>query len=141
MEQQSPAKRGSKEKRSAVVYQRELMLAMLVYVVLLVGAIRLARPMDDGVLRTALLLSPMIGFGLMLRAIIRHVARIDEYQRLRLLESFSIAMAITGAVSFSYGFLETAGFPQQSMFWVWVVMGVSWGAVGCVRGLLERRAS
>ena len=141
MEQQYPAKRSLKEQRTYGVYRRELMVAMVVYAVLLVGAIRLARPLDEGVLRTALLVSPIIGFGLMIRAIIRHVARIDEYQRLRMLESFSIAMAITGAVSFSYGFLETAGFPKQSMFWVWVVMGVSWGLVGCVRGLLERRAS
>jgi hypothetical protein len=131
-------KRGLKEKRSNGVYLREMGVSIAVYIVLLVGAIRLARPMDEGVLRTVLLVSPMIGFGLMIRAIIRHVARIDEYQRLRLLESFSIAMAITGAVTFTYGFLETAGFPKVSMFSVWMVMGASWGLVGAVRGLRER---
>ena len=134
-------KRGSKEKQAFGAYRRELMVAITVYIVLLFGAIRLARPMEDSVLRTLLLVSPMIGFGLMIRAIIRHVARIDEYQRLRMLESFSVAMAITGAVTFTYGFLETAGFPKVSMFSVWIVMGVSWGLVGCVRGLLERKAA
>lgn len=114
------------------------MVAIAVYIVLLVGAIRLARPMDEGVLRTLALVSPMIGFGLMIRAIIRFVARIDEYQRMRMLETFSIAMAITGAVTFTYGFLETAGFPKISMFAVWMVMGVSWGVVGGVRRLLDR---
>ncbi|WP_426197434.1 hypothetical protein [Massilia sp. DWR3-1-1] len=131
-------KQGLKEKRNGGVYLREMGLSITVYIVLLVGAIRLARPMDEGVLRTVLLVSPMIGFGLMIRAIIRHVARIDEYQRLRMLESFSIAMAITGAVTFTYGFLETAGFPKVSMFSVWIVMGASWGLVGAVRGLRER---
>ena len=54
-------------------------------------------------------------------------------QRLRLLESLGIAFAITGALTFSYGFLETAGFPRLSMFTVWMVMGASWGAVNLVR--------
>ena len=133
--------RSRNEKRSHNQYRRELALAIVVYVVLLFGAIRLARPMDPSAARTLLLVSPMIGFALMIRAIVRHVARIDEYQRLRMLESFSIAMAITGAVTFTYGFLETAGFPRQSMFAVWIVMGVSWGLVGCVRNLLDRRAA
>ncbi|WP_426112605.1 hypothetical protein [Massilia sp. PWRC2] len=138
MEREFSAKRGRKEQRTYSVYRRELVLAIVVYIVLLVGAILLARPMEEGLVRTLLLLAPMLGFGLMIRAIVRHVARIDEYQRLRLLESFSIAMAITAAVSFSYGFLETAGFPLLSMFWVWIVMGSSWGLVGMVRRLLGR---
>jgi uncharacterized membrane protein HdeD (DUF308 family) len=95
--------------------------------------------MADGLARTIVLLSPMIGFALMIRAIARHVARIDEYQRLRMLESVALAFAITGAVTFSYGFLETAGFPKLSMFAVWIVLGASWGLVGIVRGVAARR--
>jgi hypothetical protein len=128
------------EKRVARAYRAELWTAIAVYAVLLVGSIRYGRPLDDGPLRTAILLMPMIGFGLMIRAIARHVARIDEYQRLRLLEGVALASAITGAVTFSYGFLETAGFPKLSMFSVWIVMGASWGLVNLVRGLAARRA-
>jgi hypothetical protein len=54
------------------------------------------------------------------------------------LESFSNAKAITGAVTFTYGFLETAGFPRLSMFAVWPVMGISWGLVCAARALLDR---
>lgn len=121
------------EKQVARAYHKELWTAIVVYVVLLTGSIALARPMAEGTLRTVLLVLPMLGFALMIRAIVRHVARIDEYQRLRMLESLGIAFAITGALTFSYGFLETAGFPRLSMFTVWVVMGVSWGAVNLVR--------
>ena len=127
------------EKRVARTYRLELWTAIAVYVVLLVASIRYGRPMDDGPLRTIVLLAPMIGFGLMIRAIARHVARIDEYQRLRLLESVALAFAITGAVTFSYGFLETAGFPKLSMFSVWIVMGASWALVNLVRGVRTRR--
>jgi hypothetical protein len=128
------------ERRVARAYRIELWTAIAVYVVLLAASIRWGRPMADGLARTIVLLSPMIGFALMIRAIARHVARIDEYQRLRMLESVALAFAITGAVTFSYGFLETAGFPKLSMFAVWIVMGASWGLVGIVRGVAARRA-
>ena len=127
------------EKRVARAYRIELWTAIAVYVVLLTASIRYGRPMEDGLLRTVVLLAPMIGFGMMIRAIARHVARIDEYQRLRMLEGVALAFAITGAVTFSYGFLETAGFPKLSMFSVWIVMGASWGLVNLVRGIAARR--
>jgi hypothetical protein len=127
------------ERRVARAYRIELWTAIAVYVVLLAASIRWGRPMADGLARTIVLLSPMIGFALMIRAIARHVARIDEYQRLRMLESVALAFAITGAVTFSYGFLETAGFPKLSMFAVWIVLGASWGLVGIVRGVAARR--
>jgi hypothetical protein len=127
------------EKRVARAYRIDLWTAIAVYVVLLLVSIRYGRPMDDGLLRTVVLLAPMLGFALMIRAIARHVARIDEYQRLRMLESVALAFAITGAVTFSYGFLETAGFPKLSMFSVWIVMGASWGLVNLVRGVAARR--
>ncbi|MDB5908475.1 MAG: hypothetical protein JWP34_2589 [Massilia sp.] len=126
------------EKKVARAYRRELWLAMAVYIVLLFGAIRFGRPMAQGTLRTIILLTPMLGFGLMIWAIARHVSRIDEYMRRTLLETLSIAAAITAAVTFSYGFLETAGFPRISMFTVWPVMGASWGLVCLARFLLAR---
>ena len=127
------------EKRVARAYRTELWRAIAVYVVLLFASIRFGRPLGDGPLRTAVLLAPMLGFGLMIRAIARHVARIDEYQRLRLLEGVALAAAVTCAVTFSYGFLETAGYPKQSMFNVWIVMGASWLLVNLVRGVCARR--
>ena len=128
------------EKRVGRAYRIELWTAIAVYVALVVASIRFGRPMADGLLRTVVLLSPMIGFAMMIRAIARHVARIDEYQRLRLLESLALAFAITGAVTFSYGFLETAGYPKLSMFSVWMVMGVSWGVASFTLAMRTRRA-
>ena len=129
------------EKRVGRAYRVELRTAIAVYIVLLATSIRYGRPLDDGLPRTVVLLSPMIGFALMIRAIARHIARIDEYQRMRLLETLALAFGITGAVTFSYGFLETAGYPKLSMFSVWMVMGVSWGIASFVRGIAARRAA
>jgi hypothetical protein len=126
------------EKQVARAYKTELWTAVAVYIVLLFGSISFGKRMDQGALRTVVLVLPMIGFGLMIRAIARHVSRIDEYQRQRLLESLALAFGITGAVTFTYGFLETAGFPRLSMFTVWIIMGSSWGAVCAVRGWWSR---
>jgi hypothetical protein len=126
------------EKQVARAYKAELWTAVAVYIVLLFGSISFGKRMDDGALRTFVLVLPMIGFGLMIRAIARHVSRIDEYQRQRLLETLALAFGITGAVTFTYGFLETAGFPRLSMFTVWIIMGSSWGAVCAVRGWWSR---
>lgn len=121
------------EKIVARAYKTELWTAVAIYAVLLFGSISVGRRMDAGVLRTIVLVIPMIGFGLMIRAIARHVARIDEYQRQRLLETLALSFAVTGAVTFTYGFLETAGFPRLSMFTVWIIMGGSWAAVSGMR--------
>jgi hypothetical protein len=126
------------EKLVARAYKTELWTAVAVYAALLFGSIFISRQMDEGVLRTIVLVVPMIGFGLMIRAIARHVARIDEYQRQRLLESLALAFAVTGAATFTYGFLETAGFPRLSMFTVWIIMGASWAAVTAMRGWWSR---
>jgi hypothetical protein len=126
------------EKQVARAYKVELWSAVAVYAVLLFGSISISRRLDEGALRTIVLVVPMIGFGLMIRAIARHVARIDEYQRQRLLETLALAFAITGGVTFTYGFLETAGFPRLSMFTVWIIMGSSWGAVSCLRNWWSR---
>jgi hypothetical protein len=126
------------EKIVARAYKTELWTAVAVYAVLLFGSITIGRRMEEGTLRTIVLVVPMIGFGLMIRAIARHVARIDEYQRQRLLETIALAFAVTGAITFTYGFLETAGFPRLSMFMVWIIMGGSWAAVSTLRGWWSR---
>jgi len=126
------------EKRLAKIYFRELAGALLLYTIILMAAIRFGRPMTPGVLRTAVMLSPMIGFGACIWAIVRQVQRADEYIRMRLLENVSLAAAITAALTFSYGFLETAGYPKLSMFSVWGVLCLSVALVQLVRRLLGR---
>lgn len=126
------------EKRVARAYFIELMTSIVVYTVLLFAAIRYGRPMPEGWLRTLVLVTPMFGFGMMIRTVARHVARVDEYQRIRLLENIAVAAAITLAATFTYGFMETAGFEKLSMFWVWIMMGVSTGAVTLYRKVAAR---
>ncbi|MCA1246626.1 hypothetical protein [Massilia sp. MS-15] len=126
------------EKRVGKAYLREMTGSLLLYMVLLVAAIRWGRPLEDGLLRTLVLLTPMIGFALALWAIARHFARVDEYIRRFLLESLALGAGITAGLSFTYGFLETAGYPRLSMFTVWCVLCGSTGIICVLRRWLER---
>jgi hypothetical protein len=126
------------EQRVARVYYREMAASLAVYTALLLASARFGRPMADGVARTFILASPMIGFGLMIWSIARQLSRIDEYRRQRLLNALAIVAAVTAGLSFTYGFLETAGYPHLSMFTVSIVMGATMAIVCLVRALRER---
>ena len=126
------------EKRINRVYLREFFGAMFVYMLLLVAASKLGRPMADGLARTLALASPMIGVLLVIWAIARHFRRVDEFVRLYTLENMAIAAAVTSGLTFTYGFLENAGYPLLSMFIVLPVMFGVWGLVTCVRALVDR---
>jgi hypothetical protein len=127
-----------KEREANQKYRVELFSAMLAYLLVLVGSIMVAKPMEPGLTRTLLLVTPVIPLMLAVWAIARHFRRMDEFLRMRSLESLAIAAAITAGLSLTYGFLESAGFPKLSMFWVWGVMGLAWGAHACLRCVFAR---
>ena len=126
------------EKMWMRAYVREMLGALLVYVVLLVLALTYARPMAPGLLRSALLVTPMVGFALMIWAMARHFHRVDEYARKFFLENTALAGAITIGVTFTYGFLENAGFERLSMFSVWFIACSAMAVVSIMRAWLHR---
>jgi hypothetical protein len=114
-------------------YSLELSAALLFYIVILISSIRVGRAMSPGLARTLVEVSPMIPVLLTIWVIVRQFRRIDEYIRLKTLESLAIAAAVTAAWTFTYGFLENAGYPRLSMFSVWIVMGSVWALVSIIR--------
>jgi hypothetical protein len=119
-------------------YRLELGAAIVLYMAVLFGSIFIAKPMAPGISRTVLLSAPMIPIVLAIWAIARQFRRMDEFVRLRNLESIAIAAAVTAGSSLTYGFLESAGFPRLSMFWVWPLMGAVWGLHACLRCFFSR---
>ncbi len=121
------------EKKVGYAYLREMGLGMAVYISLLVVSIVYGRGWAPGLERTLFLASPVIGVVLVCWAIARHVRRVDEYIRKETLENIAVAAVLTAGLTFTYGFLETAGFPKLTMFLVWVAMGTSWAVVTLLR--------
>lgn len=72
-------------------------------------------------------LIPMPSTILIAWVIWRNLRLMDEMQWRIQAESLALALGMTGLITFNYGFLEGAGFPRQSAFWVWPIMAVSWG--------------
>jgi hypothetical protein len=124
-------------KRILKAYYRELFGALALYGLLLL-AIRFGRPLPEGPTRMAVLLGPMIGFAGAIWAIARRLRRADDYVRQRLPENVALAAALTAGLTFTYGFLETAGLSRLSMFSVWMVLCGGFGVVSLVRSLFER---
>ena len=126
------------EKTVNRAYLLEMAIGFAVYVVMLGVTIKFGRPMAEGTLRTIVLLSPMLSFFGVMWAIGRHLGRVDEYVRQFTLENIAIAAAVTAGATFTYGFLETAGYEKLSMFTVWMVLCGTWGVVTCARGLMNK---
>jgi hypothetical protein len=94
--------------------------------------------MAKGPLQTAVVVTPMLPFFLMLATLARYFRRMDEYVRLQMLENFVIVLGVTAGWTFTYGFLEGVGYPRLSMFRVWEVMCATWAAVTFSRMFLRR---
>lgn len=119
-------------------YHKELTGALVLYAIVLVGSLTLGRRMAPGLAQAALYVSPMIPFGLAVWAIVRQVKRVDEFIRKTTLVRVAIAAAVTAGWTFTYGFLENAGYPKLSMFTVWPVMGAVWAALTLIDNLRHR---
>ena len=126
------------EKTGRQLYLKELGGALALYVVALVVSITAANHMEPGTARTVVLMVPMIPFLLAVWAVVRQVHRSDEFVRLSTLQDIAVAAGVTAAWTFTYGFMESAGYPRLSMFTVWPVMGMVWGVLTCVRSLRLR---
>lgn len=71
-------------------------------------------------------LAPMPSTLLVGCVILRKFRLMDEMQRRIQTEAIVLAFAMTALFTFNYGFLEDAGFPRKSAFWVWPIMALFW---------------
>ncbi len=120
------------ERENLRLYFKELTGALLLYAVVLILALTYGQRMLPGPLQTVIFLSPMLPFLLAVWAIVRQLRRSDEFIRKTTLEHLAIAAAVTAGWTFTYGFLENAGYPRLSMFTVWPVMGAVWGGLALI---------
>jgi len=127
-------KQAAKDATSA----REMWGALLLYAAVLVVALGVAKDMQPGAAQTALYVSPMLPFLLAVWAVVRRIRRSDEFIRKTSLEHIAIAAAVTAGWTFTYGFLENAGFPRLSMFTVWPVMGTAWAVLAIAENFRHR---
>ncbi len=112
-------------------YQRDMLLAGGGYLVAVFVSVYVVKHFAPPQWAAVLLaLAPMAPVAGMLRAYLRLLNRLDEFQRRVQLESMLIAVGIVGFGSLTYGFLESfAGFPAipDVMLWISPTLWIVWG--------------
>jgi hypothetical protein len=119
------------QRTAARAYTRELGLAMAAYVIVVLVSVKLVSGLDQPI-KTLVALTPLVPAAFALFAYLRFLSRMDELGRRIQLEALAFGFGAAGMLTFAYGFLENAGFPQQSYIWVFPLMIVLWGIGGAV---------
>jgi hypothetical protein len=119
------------QRSAARAYTRELGLAMAAYVIVVLVSIKFVSGLEQPI-KTLVALAPLVPAALALFAYLRFLSRMDELGRRIQLEALAFGFAAAGMLTFAYGFLENAGFPQLSYIWVFPLMIALWGIGGAI---------
>lgn len=113
---------------AAKKYTRDFTLAMVLYSVAIFASIPIAKdPAYSQLLRALAALSPIIPSLMALRALIVFYRTMDELWQKVHSEAAITSFLITGMVSFSYGLLENAGFPNMPFTVIFPFSIAVWG--------------
>jgi hypothetical protein len=109
-------------------YLRELLVALSIYIVILVASISiLERTELPKIWQVVITLLPAVPVAFVILAIMRMLIDSDELQQRIQLFATAFSAALTGFITFSYGFLENVGFPKFSTFLVFPMLILIWG--------------
>jgi hypothetical protein len=105
---------------------------MFLYVVAIFGSSALGR--DTTSKKVIFVVATTVPLVLATIAVVRHVRRSDEYQRLLTYRALAIAFAVTMVTSVVIALVTSAGFTVNPELTSWVpfLVGMfTWGALGC----------
>ena len=119
------------QQSAARAYTRELGLAMAAYVIVVLVSIKFVGDLEQPI-KTLVALTPLVPAALALTAYLRFLSRMDELGRRIQLEALAFGFGAAGMLTFAYGFLENAGFPQLSYVFVFPLMIFLWGIGGAI---------
>lgn len=114
-------------------YQWDFWPSMLAYAVVLSAVLKWGHLDGHSPWRFVWSVLPVIPALWTVRAVLRHVHRIDDYQRLLLLQGLSVGFALAMIASLTLGFLGIAGLPMRSAGWIIYGVGMAgWLVAGQV---------
>ncbi len=106
-------------------YHRDFWPSMVAYGIVLATVITFGDLDGTSPWRFVWALLPVLPTLWTVRAVVRHVRRIDDYQRMLLLQSLAVGFALAMVASLTVAFLEIAGLRLPAGGWV--VYGVGMG--------------
>lgn len=110
-------------------YIRELIWAMIAYFAILVASISILKQgwIQMNWFIIIISVAPTLPVALVLLAIMRALRNSDELQQRIQLYATALSAALTGFITFGYGFLENVGFPKFPTFLVFPLLIGLWG--------------
>jgi hypothetical protein len=111
--------------------QIEFGLALLAYLMVLVGSVVVVQANREASWRYIVALVPVLPAGFVIWLFVRALSRLDEMQKRIQMQAFGFALGSTALVTFGYGFLEGVGLPHLNWTFVLPLMAVLW-ALGAV---------
>ena len=106
--------------------QIEFGLAMLAYLMVLVGSIIVVQGNPAASWRYVVVLVPLAPAGFVIWLFLRALARLDEMQKRIHMQAFGFSLGSTALITFGYGFLEGVGLPHLSWTYILPLMSVLW---------------
>ena len=107
--------------------QIEFGLAILAYMMVLVGSVTVLEANPDASWRYAVAVLPVVPAGLAVWSFVRALGRLDELQKRIHLQAFGFSLGATALLTFAYGFLEGVGLPHLNWTFVLPAMAILWG--------------
>ena len=117
-----------RDQRSA--YRREFLPSIIGYGVVLAVSLSLVDDDIDTIGEWILVMLPVVPALWGVRAIVRHLRRVDEYQRMLQLEAMAAGFGVSMVVSLTLGFVGVAGTATVAAGWIVYSAGmVTWAVV------------
>jgi uncharacterized membrane protein YozB (DUF420 family) len=112
-----------------VIYrsQIEIALALLAYMMLLIGSVTVLRGNPEASWRYVVAAVPVLPAALVVFLFVRRLAQTDELQKRIQTEAFGFALGGTALLTFTYGFLEGVGLPHLNWTFILPLIAVLWG--------------
>lgn len=108
----------------ARAYYRDFLPGIGAYLVVLAAVLAWGHLDGTSPARWLWTLAPVVPAAWIVRAVVRHLGRVDDYQRLLLLQSLGVGFAVAMLSAITVGFLGIAGLPMMAAGWVIYAAGM-----------------
>jgi hypothetical protein len=119
-------------------YLIEFSLAMGLYVLAVLARPWLLDHTSNQTLAVLIKVLPAVPVWLMLWAVWRHYLRIDEFDRLKFLQTLAISFGVSSCLLVTYTFLEDTGLPPLAITWAWPTLAACWGLTTAIMRIADR---
>jgi hypothetical protein len=128
-------RRSEGDRARARAYNREFWPAMAAYVVVLAAVVTWGGLDGHSPWRFVWALAPVLPAACTVGVVLRHVRRVDEYQRVQLLQSLAVGFAVAMLTAITLGFLSVAGLRLAEAPWIVYGAGMlGWAVTGICAG-------